>query len=197
MLHFSLFSKKAQKAFSLIEMMLTILIVAFLFGFSSQYFKKKERKVKSVFEEFVRLNKRLVSLSSLRASSYRLVFELSLDKPDSWWVEKKKKTGNVLGRLSEDLKNKTSNSSEADLLDENFEIDTSFYLQPKTLPSFLDITEVEVKKSSKLEGKVFIDYNSSPIAQEVKIKIFRPDNQARWTLYLDPVSKQLKLLQQD
>jgi len=90
MLNTRFFSQKSQRAFSLIEMLLVFLILSFLIGFSSKYFRKKETKVRAVFEDFSRLNQRLVSLSHLKSKQYRLVFELSVEEPDRYWVEKKK-----------------------------------------------------------------------------------------------------------
>ena len=198
MLNFSLFNKKNQKAFSLIEMLLTFLIVAFLIGFSTQYLRKKERKVKDTFEELSRLNQRLISLSHLRSNHYRLVFDLSLEKPDQYWVEKKSKTikkGGLSDKSSAGFENAALDEDQSNFSKENFEIDKSFYPEPNSFPSFLDIIEIETKKSSKQDGRIFIDYNSSPLAQEMKIQFLRLDNKARWTLFLDPVSKQLKLVE--
>ena len=169
---------------SLIEMLLSILIVAFLVSFSTQYFRKKDRQIKSTLEELTQLNQRLLSLSHLRSLRYRLVFELHSTGPDKYWVEKKKPIS---------LQKKPSKEDPA-LLKEEFEIDTSFYSEIQSLPSLLDIVEIETQKQTKQEGTVFIDYSNSFLAQEVKIQIMRKDNQTRWTLYLSPVTKELKIL---
>ena len=169
---------------SLIEMLLSLLIVAFLVSFSTQYFRKKERQVKITLEELTQLNQRLMSLAHLRSIKYRLVFELHSTEPDKYWVEKKKPNS---------LK-KESTEQDTSFLKEEFEIDTSFYSVVQSLPSLLNIVEIETQQQTKQEGEVFIDYSNSFLAQEVKIHIIREDNQARWTLYLDPVTKQLKVL---
>lgn len=203
MLKFSLSNKKAQRAFSLIELMLSFLIVAFLIGFATQYFRKKDRKIRATFEELSRVNQRLISLSFMKSSGYRLVFDLSLEKPDRYWVEKKTAQKiSPLDGLSEALaKNWPENSTregielaESNSSTDDFEIDTSFYPDPAEISSFLDITKIETNKTVYQEGKVFIDYNDAPLAQEWKIEFFRPDNQARWILLFDPVSKQMKLI---
>jgi len=184
--------KNNQKAFSLIEMLLTFLIVAFLIGFSTKAFRKKERTVKKTFEELSRLNQRLISLSHLRSYHYRLVFDLGLKQPDQYWVEKKKKN---LDKSLDQFSSEPENTNEKKPLKELFRRDESFYSEPATLPRFLNIIEVETQNKSQQEGRVFIDYTDSVLAQEMKIKIMRLDNQARWTLFLDPVSKQLKIIE--
>jgi len=182
---------KNQRAFSLIEVLLAFLIVAFLIGFSTQAFRKKETTVKSTFEEFKRLNQRLISLSHLRSQHYRLVFNLSTKQVDQYWVEKKVEVRDKSPEEEESQKE----AFEGEVFEkELFEKDESFYSKPATLASFLDITEVETQGKIQQEGELVINYTPSTLAQETRIRILRLDNQARWTLFLDPVSKQFKLL---
>ena len=173
-------SAKAQKAFSLIEMLLTILIIGFIIGFSSQFFVRKDKKVRSVFNDFARLNSRLINLSHLRSQRYRLVFKLSLKAKDQYWVEKQ-------SQFTKTEQEEPSSASE-------FKIDESFYSKPQFLPSLVDIVKIETQSLSQEEGEVFIYYNASALAQETKIYFLRPDNQGKWVLHLDPASKQLRIL---
>ena len=173
-------SEKAQKAFSLIEMLLTILIIGFIIGFSAQFFVRKDKKIRSVFDDFARLNSRLVNLSHLRSKRYRLVFKLSLKEEDQYWVEKQ-------SRLTKTEQEEPSSAGE-------FKIDESFYSKPQSLPSLLDIVKIETQSLSQEEGEVFIYYSASVLAQEAKIHFLRPDNQGKWILHLDPAGKQLRIL---
>ena len=169
-----LFGQKAKKAFSLIESLLVIFIIAILFRFVSQRIYNKGQKVKTTFDQMIRLNNRLVTVSTLHGRTYRLVFQLSTDKADQYWVAKKE--------------NKEENPDSA------FQIDPVFYSESQSLPAILDITKVETKKNSTEIGKVFIYYYPSALAQSAKIHFLRPDNQGRWTLYLDPVTKKLQVI---
>ena len=174
------FGQKAERAFSLIELLLVIFIIAFLFSFVSQKFYNRGHKVKNVFEKMIRLNNRLVTKSTLHNKTYRLVFQLDVEKTDQYWVEKKQ-----IG-----LKKETEEEESASA----FQIDESFYPEPQNIASLLDITKIETKNSSKETGKVYIYYYPSALAQSAKIYFLRPDNQGRWILYLDPVTKKLQTL---
>ena len=178
-----LFGQKAKKAFSLIETLMVIFIIAILFRFVSQRLYNKGQKVKSAFDKIIRLNNRLVTVSTLHGRSYRLVFQLSAENTDQYWVEKKQ------------VGSKTENKEEGQEKQDNaFQIDPSFYSEPQSLPAILDITKIETKNSSKETGQLYIYYYPSALAQSAKIYFLRPDNQGRWVLYLDPVTKKLQVL---
>ncbi|MCZ0933057.1 MAG: prepilin-type N-terminal cleavage/methylation domain-containing protein [Oligoflexia bacterium] len=171
--------QKAEKAFSLIEMLLVLFIIGLLFTVTSQKFYNKGHKVRTVFDRLARLNNRLVSVSTLHNKTYRLVIQLNTEKKDQYWVEKKQAI---------------NESEEEEKTDSVFQIDNSFYSEPQNIPSLLDMTKIETKGSAKEEGKVYIYYYPSALAQSAKIYFLRPDNQGTWTLYLDPVTKKLKAL---
>ena len=172
---------QSKKAFTLIELLLVVAIVAFLFALSAKIFVKKKTRVKNTFNEFIQLNNRLSRSSKLNKQSYRLVFNLSTEEPDQYWVEKK-----ISGTKQEDLQNADPGS--------HFQMENSFYPETQTLIPLLDIVQIEQKEQKGTEGLVYIYYYPSALAQETKIYLLRPDTQAEWILYLDPVSKELSLL---
>ena len=174
--------KLGQKAFSLIEVLLVLFIIAFLIPFASQKLFKKGQKVRAVFDKLIRLNNRLVSVSTLHNKTYRLVIQLDTEKRDQYWVEKKQS----IGKFEEE---------EEEKINSDFQIDDSFYSDPQEVPSLLDITKIETKGSVAKAGKVYIYYYPSALAQFAKIYFLRPDNQGIWTLYLDPVTKKLQTIQ--
>ena len=173
-----------QKAFSLIEMLLVVFIIVLLFTVISQRTFNRGQKVRAVFDEFIRLNNRLVSVSTLHGKTYRFVFQLDTEEKDQYWVEKK----HMLSSSKEE-----SQESE---VDSNFQIDDSFYPEPQDLPSLLDITKIETKDLKQEKGKVYIYYYPSALAQFAKIYFLRPSNQGKWTLFLDPVTKKLQVLKE-
>ena len=175
----------SQKAFSLIEVLLVFLIMGFLFAVVSQKFFNKTHKVRAVFDGFIQLNKRLVSISTLHNKTYRLVFQLDTEKKDQYWVEKK--------QTVEKFKTKEKIENEEETKDD-FQIDESFYHKPQKVPSLLDITKINTKSAVKEEGKVYIYYYPSVLAQETRIYFLRPGNRGVWTLYLDPVTRTLEAL---
>ena len=187
-------SFKFSKAFSLIEILIVLFILAFIFIFASQRFSRSEKKVKTVFDKMIHLNRRLATVSQLHNQTYRWVIQLNSEEPDQYWVEKKH-SQNKMPNTNTAAK-KSFNSSEEDEQKSEFVVDHSFYSEPETLPSFLDITQVErsLWTEAKTEGQVYIYYYPKGLAQETAIQLFRSDNQGEWTLYLDPAAKTLQLI---
>ena len=185
-----LFSTKSSSAFSLIELLLVISIVVFAFGLVSQKLFRKKQKVRGVLNELTRLNRRLVVSSKLHNKTYRLVLFLSPEGPEKYWVEKKISSK---GGLSSSSPPPSTLSSDEGKPPAEFTLDSFFYPKPKIIPSFLEINEVESAswKEAKTEGPVHIYYYPKGLGQETFIRFLRPDNQGRWTLYLDPVTKNL------
>ena len=177
--------QKAEQAFSLVEILVVLFILVFLVTFSSQKLFKKGQKVKAVFEQLARLNNRLVTVSTLHNKTYRLVIQLDAEKRDEYWVEKKQTA------------NRSEEEEEEDKKDNEFQIDHSFYSEPQSIPSLLDITKIETRGSAKEEGKVYIYYYPSALAQKAEIHFLRLDNKGVWTLYLDPVTKKLRVLKRE
>ena len=181
-----------QKAFSLIEILLVIFVIGFLFTIGSQKIFNKGQKVRTIFNQFIRLNNRLVSVSTLHGKTYRLVLELDTERRDQYWVEKKQAFN--LSEEEDSESEEQDSESEEQKTDNSFQIDDSFYPEPQNLPSLLDITKIETKGSSKEKGRVYIYYYPSALAQSVKIYFLRPSNLGKWTLALDPITKKMQVL---
>lgn len=190
---------KSYKAFSLIEILVVLLIVAFIFTLTAKRFTRKEQRVKTVFEKLSRLNRRLSTLSKLHGRTYRWVIQLNNEEPDQYWVEKKQAV--KTGQLSMDIVKGPVHlpEEEGKKEDSDFALDDSFYAEPEVIPPLLDITSLEssVWDKDKTEGLAYIYYYPKGLAQETAIQFFRPDNQGRWTLYLDPVTKELITLKEE
>lgn len=175
--------KKTSPAFSLIEVLLVLFILAFVFTFASQKLFRKSQGVKSAFEQIIRLNRRLVNSSQLHNKTYRLVIQWKGEGADQYWVEKQR------------LKNNSSEEETEDTSRERYEfvIDESFYSQPKALPSLLDIQQVKGSLSEE-EDLLYIYYYPKGLAQEITLELVRRDNQGSWSLYLDPVTKDFQVI---
>ena len=176
---------KSSKAFSLIEILVVLFILAFLIAITTKRFTGKDRKIKSAFNKLIRLNSRLVIVSKIHKKEYRLVIQLNKEGPEQYWVEKKRpKT------VQREQSNREPNLSP-------FFIDESFYPEPQALPPLLQITKIESSawKKGKTEGLAYIYYYPKGLAQETSIYFLRPDNRAEWTLYLDPVAKNFQIME--
>jgi len=148
--------------------------------------------VKSAFEKLVRLNRRLVVLSKLHSKTYRLAIQLNAEGPEQYWVEKKR------GRQSNiSFSDGTSDPSGGEERGQpDFALDKAFYSEPEVVFPLLTITKVEssVWEEDKTDGVVYIYYYPKGLAQETAIQFLRLDNKGRWTLYLDPVTKNFHIL---
>ena len=178
--------KNSEKAFSLLEFLVVLFIIAFVFTSISRRVIRLEPRVRATFEKLIRLNRRLVIASKLHSKTYRLAIQLDKEGPEQYWVEKREK--------------EPSSSEESDKKEKDqktdFILDDSFYSRPEVIPSFLSIVEMEspVWKENKTEGVVYIYYYPKGLIQYVSIRFLRPDNQGRWTLSLDPVTKNFNLV---
>ena len=182
----------SQKAFSLIETLVAIAVIAFLMSFALRgLFLNKEKGVKTAFHRLIRLNSRLVDLSQSTGASYRLVLVLNEKGPDFYQVEKQN-----LSLLSQ------ANTEDGSFDNDEKDIEKSawrparFFLQPKPLPSFLNIERVESPRWQEPveNGPAYIYYHPRGFAQETRIRITRQGLKKGWTLYLDPAQKSLRAL---
>lgn len=183
---------KASRAFSLLEILIVLLIIAFVFTFVSRNFIRRGQTVKSAFENLVRLNRRLVVLSKLHSKTYRLAIQLNAEGPEQYWVEKK-----IRSQSSINFTDDAGTSTEGEERGQpDFVLDEAFYSEPEIIFPLLSITKVEssVWKEDKIKGVVYIYYYPKGLAQETAIQFLRLDNQGRWTLYLDPVTKNFHIL---
>lgn len=179
----------SSKAFSLIEILVVLLILAFIFSFIAQRISRKDEKIRTVFEKLIRLNRRLVNLSQLHNQTYRWVIQINSEGPESYWVEKKQIQNQISEQSAEQKEDGETTKS-------RFYLDDSFYPEPKNIHPLLNITKVDSSlwEGSKTEGLVYIYYYPKGLAQETSIQFFRTDNQAEWTLYLDPITKNLRII---
>ena len=149
----------------------------------TQKIYRPEKKIRATFEKLTRLNRRLSTVSQLKGQSYRWVFKLSQQEKDLYWVEKKYKSQPKEPQEGPDFE---------------YFLDNSFYPEPQTLPSFLNIKSLQSHLGdlkAQTEGLAYIYYYPKGPAQEVAIHLNRPQQTDKaWTLYLNPASKNLELI---
>lgn len=170
-------------------MLIVISLIAVIFVFAIRKFPHKGHKIRYTFDKFVRLNRRLVSMSTFHNQTYRLVIQINKEGPEKYWVEVKNEKNPPLDE-EEDFE------TDPEKEEPDFILDNSFYSQPEMLLPLLSITEVEdlVKEGTQNENMAYIYYYPRGLAQETAIHISRLDRPGSWTLYLDPVTKHLRVL---
>ena len=178
---------RSQKAFSLIEILTALTVIAFLMSFAARGFFKKDSKVKASFDRLIRLNRRLIDLSQSTGASYRLVFFLNDKGPDFYQAEKKSPAPSAKD---------TERESAADFKEGGEWRPARFFQKPQAFPSFLNLTELEspLLGEAVKSGPAYIYYHPRGFAQETRIRFARRDREADWTLYLDPAQKSLRVL---
>ena len=153
---------KSSKAFSLIEILVVLFIIAFMFAFAAQTFSRKGQKVAHTFDKLIRLNRRMVMLSKFSNNSYRLVIQLNNEGPEQYWVERRQ-VDQIHTDLSDTLGEQNEGQKEEEpeeKLKHDFVLDDSFYSEPEVIPPFLSITKVEssIWEEDRTEGLVYIYY---------------------------------------
>ncbi len=171
-------SFKSKKGFTLIEILVVLFIMVFIFTLASRRLFSSQRKINTTFNELVRLNRRLYTSSRVHRNVYRLSFKLNETEPDEFWVEKQEMDKEIGKKF---------------ILDENF------FEEPQRINPLLNISSVESMKwgEAKTSGMVYIYYYPKGLSQELAIQFLRPDNQGRWTLYRDPIQREFQILERE
>lgn len=165
---------KSKKAFTLIEVLVVLFILVFLFSLSINQLFSSGQKINKTFERLVLLNRRIYTSSRIHRNVYRLVFKLNAQQEDEYWVEKQE--------------------------GETFDVDSHFYDEPQRIPYPLSLELVERSQPEEQQedsSLFFIYYYPRGLSEAVALQFLRKDNQGRWTLYLDPVTKELNLLTEE
>lgn len=179
---------KSNKAFTLIEILVVLFIIVSIFTITSRKLYSKDKKIKTAFVKLIRLNRKIQTLAEIHRNTYRLTFQINKDKPDKYWVEKQ-----TINQKDEDGEAKTI-----------FTIDEIFFSEPEKFNPMLNITAVEtisqkdeVDSGSSGGNLFYIYYYPKSLAQETAIQVVRRNHQGKWTLYLDPIKKDLQLLSKE
>ena len=173
-----MFFLKSKKAFTLIEILIVLFIMVFIFTVASRKLFFSDRKINSTFNKLIHLNRRLYISSKLHRNVYRLALRLNSTEVDEFWVEKQE-TNKEKGKI--------------------FVLDDNFFKKPQRINPLLDISSVESMawEEAKNSEMVYVYYYPKGLAQELAIQFSRLDTQGKWTLYLDPVKKEFQLLEQE
>lgn len=171
-----LFSKSGlkntnQRAFTLIEVLIVLILVVFIMSWSARKMFSQKNRIRTSLQVLNRLNRSLDVRARLHGKTYRLVLQLNPTKPEEFWVEKK--------------------------MEEEFVPDEMILKSPGTLHPLLSILSVESEEWSeaKTEGLAYIYYHPRGLGQETALHLERQDTKARWTIYFDPITRELNVME--
>lgn len=179
--------KSSSKAFSLIELIVVLFIISFVFGIVAQKIWKKPPKIKTLLNQIIRLNNRLVMVSKFRNKIYRLAIQINTKDPDMYWVERKNT-----------VNPKVTTSSQKNYKKTDFVIDPRFYSKPQAIPDTIDILRIRnfSLKKDITQGLFYIYYHPKALAQETRIYLTQKHNHITWSLYLSPIEKTFQIIKE-
>lgn len=155
------------------EMLIVLILLVFILSWSVQKLFSHKSKVGTSLQVLDRLNRSLAARSRLHGKTYRLVLKLSPNQPEEFWVEKQ-----------------TEEKGQ-------FIPDNMVLKSPGTLHPLVSVVSAESEgwQEAKTEGLVYIHYYPRGLGQEAALHLERGDTRARWTVYFDPVAKELSVIE--
>lgn len=190
-----------EKAFTLIEVMIVLAIVAGLVSMAMPYIGSRNSQTKKFLREFTVLSRELHTKAKLQGTVYRMVINLegtdpNVPKVQSFWIEKGK-ANSVMKPNEEEgaLERAKETDPEKQADPRGFEIDTTTIKEPRKLPAGLTFDKIELARSKTpiTQGKAYIHYMPQGLADESAIHIKGEKNQA-WTISIHPLTGRAELI---
>ena len=170
---------KAEQAFTLIEVMIILLLLAGLAMLALPRIGSHQNEFKATIRKLTVLGKQLQVYSRLEHKTYRLVFDLSKKKPHSFWIE------STSGYVSEDFNEEDENNIEEDNEKSpqlsTFQMEEGILPEPVLLPKPLSFQDIEVEGQMIEEGKAYIHFFPQGIIEQAAIHI-SDGKKANWTI---------------
>ena len=194
--------------FSMMELMIVLIIVGMFVTFGARKLVNRSSEMKASVRRFSTVIKKLRNRARLDNKTYRLVFDLPIDrkKQQSYWVESTDKPALLLSEderdeLSEDLKEETKKNGKKVLPDpQGFVADTKVLKNaPAYLPDllFFDSIELDGDPIEKVsEGRVFIYFFPQGYVQGSAIHLTDRNN-LNWTLAIQGLTGRVDIFTDD
>ena len=189
-----------NKGLTLIEIMITLTIIAMVAGSFLSRLETGPKKFKRELYNFSQIAKRIKNVAKLRNATLRLVIDMgSPDIPENkrehkYWVEASRKRGvSVAEKYDENKKERFSSDKKNE--DPEFSPDKSIISQPRQLPSPARFIHVEIAGFDKpiTEGKAFIYFLPQGIVDEAVIQI-SAGKESQWSLVTTPITGRLDII---
>lgn len=183
-----LFSRSVlnNKAFTLIEILIVLAIIASVLALSIPRIQKRENNIRSIARQMSVLAKEIRNHARLTNSMMRLAVNLSQKSP-KYWVEKASGVELRLSKEDEKLDEEKKPKS-------SFQIYKSLSRKEKELPSGLFFKSVEVHNYEPIQEGIgyiyfspqgFVDFSALQITDNKKLT---------WTLVFNPLTGQVDTL---
>lgn len=183
---------RSSAAFSLIEIVIVIAIVAVIMGMALPRLGGRNYQIRSQMRRVALLSEQVRGLAKLERSTYRLVIQMNNEnttKPvNQYWFEKA--PGRALLPSADEMQNRaeTGEGDEGEPSGGEFQ-PSRMGGEPKDLPAGLIFDSVEVHgfdEEFRL-GRVYVYYSMQGLVQEAAIH-FKVGEELEWTLALHPLT---------
>lgn len=197
-----------QAGFSMMELMIVLVIVGMFIGFGARKLVNRSSEMKASVRRFSTMVKKLRNRARLDNKTYRLVFDLPLekDKQQSYWVESTSKPALLLNseereELIDDLEEEETQDGKKSLPDpQGFEVSTSVVRQaPATLPDSLYFQSIELDGDpieTITEGRVYIYFFPQGYVQGSAIHLTDRAN-LNWTLVIEGLTGRVQIFTEE
>lgn len=190
-----------SRGFTLIEIMIVLFIVAMAVTMSLPYISNRNTQTKAFLREMIVLTRELHTKAKLHGATYRLVIEMPADdgrerRAQVLWVEKSNGKAVLSDREEERWAERQRESDEKKKVDpKGFEMDPSFFKEPRQLPSGLRFDRVELTrlKNPVVNGRAFIHFLPQGLVDEAALHIKGEGTQA-WTIAIHPLTGRAELI---
>ncbi len=182
--------QKANKGFTLVEIMIVLVIMGVIIAMGLGRVRKKENDIKKVAREFYVLGKEVRNQARLKSSTYRLMVKLD-EGAQSYWVESAQ---GYQGRLSDKDKEEVEKLDEEDRPRQVFELDTSVLKKERTLPDGLFFKSVEsLDGEPETIGTATIYFFPNGFVEPTALQI-TDRKKVTWTLIYQPLTGQADII---
>ena len=180
-----------QKAFTLIEIMITMAIVAALVTMVASRFNAGKSEIKEHLTQLMVLSKKSFQYAQITNETYRIVFDLNSEdeegrqKQHSYWVEKA--TGTQLLP--------SENQEEQEELDEEGKPKSAFQLaprvlkKPKSLPEGYYFAAIDYGGREEItEGKAYLYFFPQGFTEESLVRIEHREETYGYSILINPLT---------
>lgn len=192
--------RNSSRGFTLLEVMVTVAIIAGVVTLVLPRINTKGNKAKSHIRKLSTLSKELRTRAKLNGSVYRLVIDMkdgeNSDQNQTYWVERSnqktlisEKELQEMEQQRKDGKLEKDKDGKPKPIPGGFEPDTQILKSVQELPSGLKFSELEKANSEKpiVSGRAYIHFFPQGLVEEAALHLkISDDNQ--WTISFEPLT---------
>lgn len=207
--HFVLRTLKASKGFTLLEVMVTVAIIAGVVAMVLPRINTRGNKAKSHIRKLTTLSKELRTRAKLNGSIYRLVIDMKDgiegEENHTYWIERSNHKTLISEKELQELEEaRREGTLEKDKdgkpkpVPGGFETDTQILKTVQELPTGLRFSELEKTNSDKpiISGRAYIHFFPQGLVEEAAIHL-KISDENQWTITFHPLTGKADVVSSD